>query len=318
VVLFECLAGYRPFIGDTPITTALAHLREPVPDLPDFVPADLAAVVRRALAKKPGDRFASAADFAAALRNPGAAQTQPPVVAPVPLVEPLVEPDGSTQVLPGFGSTTQTPGTPAPGTPPPDDSRRRRSPVWLWVLLALAVLAIVAVLIITQLNNASDQPTTPSTPTSTRTSQQSSPTKESSSPSSPTTNADAVTIDSADYVGRDIKEVESELRDLGLRVAKERLDNPGDESENAVESVNPDGDLLKGDEVTVSYWGKAPGPGPTSPATSAPTTSPTTPAASAPTSPLTPADSTSAAAGAETTPAYAAQQPKKNGKGNQG
>ena len=80
VVLFECLAGYRPFGGDTPITTALAHLRDPIPDLPDFVPADLAAVVRRALAKKPSERFATAADFAAALRNP-AGRIAPPGVA---------------------------------------------------------------------------------------------------------------------------------------------------------------------------------------------------------------------------------------------
>ena len=42
-----------PFVGETAVATALAHLREPVPDLPDDVPADLAAVVRRALAKDP-------------------------------------------------------------------------------------------------------------------------------------------------------------------------------------------------------------------------------------------------------------------------
>ncbi|MEQ4498354.1 serine/threonine-protein kinase, partial [Nocardioides kribbensis] len=39
VVAFECLAGRRPFQGDTPVTTALAHLNQPVPDLPAAVPA---------------------------------------------------------------------------------------------------------------------------------------------------------------------------------------------------------------------------------------------------------------------------------------
>ncbi|HJR37898.1 MAG TPA: protein kinase, partial [Nocardioidaceae bacterium] len=69
VVLYECLAGRRPFAADTPVTTALAHLREPVPPLPDTVPEHLQAVVATALAKDPADRFASARDLADALRG---------------------------------------------------------------------------------------------------------------------------------------------------------------------------------------------------------------------------------------------------------
>ncbi len=34
VVAFECLAGHRPFDADSPVATALAHLNDPVPDLP--------------------------------------------------------------------------------------------------------------------------------------------------------------------------------------------------------------------------------------------------------------------------------------------
>ena len=67
VVLFECLTGVRPFVADSAVGIALAHLRDPVPDLPEHVPADLAAVVRTALAKKPEDRYPDAAAFAAAL-----------------------------------------------------------------------------------------------------------------------------------------------------------------------------------------------------------------------------------------------------------
>ena len=51
VVAFECLAGRKPFVADSPVATAVAHLRNPVPDLPGSVPADLAGVVRRALSK---------------------------------------------------------------------------------------------------------------------------------------------------------------------------------------------------------------------------------------------------------------------------
>ena len=70
VVAFECLAGRRPFVAETAVATALMHLREPVPELPDDVPAPLAAVVRRAMSKTPEDRFPDGAAFAAALRDP--------------------------------------------------------------------------------------------------------------------------------------------------------------------------------------------------------------------------------------------------------
>ena len=70
VVAFECLSGHRPFQADTAVATALAHLREPVPELPDSVPPDLAHVVRRALAKDPAARYADGSAFAAALRDP--------------------------------------------------------------------------------------------------------------------------------------------------------------------------------------------------------------------------------------------------------
>ena len=83
VVAFECLAGRRPFEAESPVATALAHIQQPVPDLPASVPADLATVVRRALAKDPQERYPDGTAFAAALRDPATAATQ--VVAPVPV-----------------------------------------------------------------------------------------------------------------------------------------------------------------------------------------------------------------------------------------
>ncbi len=89
VVLFECLTGRRPFDGDTPVATALAHLRSPVPDLPADVPDDLAAVTRRALAKDPDERYLDAAALAAALGASaevfaGADRGDPATAAPRP------------------------------------------------------------------------------------------------------------------------------------------------------------------------------------------------------------------------------------------
>ncbi|MGW0593301.1 serine/threonine protein kinase [Streptosporangium sp. NPDC002607] len=69
VVAYECLAGQRPFDGDTPVTIALKHIREAPPPLPPDVPPAIRALVERSLAKDPARRFPSAAAMSAAARQ---------------------------------------------------------------------------------------------------------------------------------------------------------------------------------------------------------------------------------------------------------
>lgn len=75
VVLYEALAGRKPYPGgDEPVAQARAVVEGGAPDIaalrPD-VPPDLAAVVRRAMDRRPGDRYASAAAMRAALADEG-------------------------------------------------------------------------------------------------------------------------------------------------------------------------------------------------------------------------------------------------------
>ncbi|GAB4498674.1 MAG: hypothetical protein OHK0052_12390 [Anaerolineales bacterium] len=83
VVLFEMLGGRPPFEGNSAITVMRRHMEEPIPDLlrlaPDVPPA-LKAVVERALAKDPAQRYASAGDLASDLRR---SLQAPAPVAPV-------------------------------------------------------------------------------------------------------------------------------------------------------------------------------------------------------------------------------------------
>ncbi|GIH16392.1 serine/threonine-protein kinase [Rugosimonospora africana] len=67
-VAFHCLAGTPPFNGETALEVALKHVSDEPPPLPESVPVAARALVTRALAKDPADRFASAAAFAAAAR----------------------------------------------------------------------------------------------------------------------------------------------------------------------------------------------------------------------------------------------------------
>src|SRR5437764_11323873 len=89
IVLYEMLTGLVPFTGDTPVEIAMKHLSEipePPSELREEVPHDLDAVVMRALAKEPEQRYGSAEEMDADLarvargvavwREPDTASTQ--------------------------------------------------------------------------------------------------------------------------------------------------------------------------------------------------------------------------------------------------
>jgi serine/threonine-protein kinase len=67
VVGHEMLSGHRPFDRETPIATALSHLNDPPPPLPEGVPEDLAAVIQDCLEKDPDKRPPDAAAVAVRL-----------------------------------------------------------------------------------------------------------------------------------------------------------------------------------------------------------------------------------------------------------
>jgi serine/threonine protein kinase len=64
VIMWECLVGSLPYNGDSAYTLILAHQNEPVPPLPSTIDPALAAIVEKAMAKKPENRFQSAEEFA--------------------------------------------------------------------------------------------------------------------------------------------------------------------------------------------------------------------------------------------------------------
>jgi serine/threonine protein kinase len=72
VVLYEMLSGERPFAGRTLTEVALQLMKGEPPNLAGKCPElskKLVAAVHRALAKRPDDRFASAAEMSSALRD---------------------------------------------------------------------------------------------------------------------------------------------------------------------------------------------------------------------------------------------------------
>ncbi len=73
VTLYEMITGRRPFTGDSPFEVASAHRRADVARSlgSGRIPAAVDRVLWQALAQDPGERFPSAAAFAAALTTTG-------------------------------------------------------------------------------------------------------------------------------------------------------------------------------------------------------------------------------------------------------
>ena len=129
VVLYEMLCGKPPFTAETELATALLHVREPPPALEcggPPIPGPLEAVVMRALAKDPGDRYPSAA----ALRD---------ALVAVDLDLGAEPDDAVPQVI---RETTPASGVPALARPP----TRRLLPLAVVAAVAVAALLLAAVL----------------------------------------------------------------------------------------------------------------------------------------------------------------------------
>jgi serine/threonine-protein kinase len=122
VVLYELTTGRVPFQGDSPVTTALMQVNE-TPVEPsrwnERISPALEAVILRAMAKSPADRYASADEMRADLQRAQSGETV-------------------TSVLPaataaGYDQTSVMPAV--------ADEPGKKSRAWVWILVALALVA---------------------------------------------------------------------------------------------------------------------------------------------------------------------------------
>jgi len=126
VVLYQMLTGQVPFTGDTPSAVMYAHVnKQPTPPskLTAFVTPEVEAVVLRALAKNPQERFSGAREMAWAFSQ-AVAGNRP-------------APGGSTAAV------AAPPPTARIAAPPPRAAR----PLWP-ILVGLGVLALIAIVVI--------------------------------------------------------------------------------------------------------------------------------------------------------------------------
>jgi DNA-binding beta-propeller fold protein YncE len=122
---FELLSGAPPFKREAGLAIAFAKLSEPPPRISTRradLPSAVDDVLTRAMARAPGDRFATCGEFAAALRGvferrrPGATGPVSTPRAPTQIAMPVVPPPGPP--VTAAGAPSGSPG-PAPGGGPP-------------------------------------------------------------------------------------------------------------------------------------------------------------------------------------------------------
>ena len=140
VVLYEILVGKLPYTGTDALSTALAHLTEPLPELPVHH-GRYQDVLRKLLAKDPAERFPDAAALLQALDNLPSESPEATLVRPLPIPMSF---DLAGITPESIEIPTEKPQpVRQPVVPPIQHSEQRRGPV-----LALAAVAVAVALAI--------------------------------------------------------------------------------------------------------------------------------------------------------------------------
>ncbi|MER3403358.1 MAG: hypothetical protein C4337_08750 [Armatimonadota bacterium] len=116
IVLYEIVAGFKPFQGDSVVSIAYSITNSEPPVVPNVPPA-LDWVIRKALRKAPGERFQSAREMQQAVRNALEQLKAPPVIA-TPMGPPPTYPATTTGGYPSAGTPYATTGGYAPTSLP--------------------------------------------------------------------------------------------------------------------------------------------------------------------------------------------------------
>ncbi|KQY73694.1 serine/threonine protein kinase [Microbacterium sp. Root1433D1] len=149
IVAYECLAGKRPFTGESQVAIAMAQINEQPPPLPPTVPIPVQNLVMAMIAKKPSDRPSSSATVARAAQALRRGDLNSAAIA-VPAIATggIAGGDDATRLLNASGDDGTTRILPTTAQLPTEDAaeeekkKKKRSP-WTWPLIALIALLVI-------------------------------------------------------------------------------------------------------------------------------------------------------------------------------
>ncbi|GAA2041213.1 hypothetical protein GCM10009720_22120 [Yaniella flava] len=280
IIGYECLAGHRPFTGESQIAIALAQVNDDPPNLPDSIPEPVRALIMSMLAKEAEDRPVDAdklAEAAEALRRQDTQAAINAVPGMVPFVTSGSFDSDATQVIDtqSFESMSDTHATqimtnmpdepsssttamPQADTPPSQVSARSAGlgadalpedgPANLETQdeekkrspWFWPIIGIVILAALVGLGLWLGSLGSDEEP-------EPEPTQ--------TETVATVEIDPDDYVGRNIDEVTAELEELGFTV--EAVERDDSDPFGTVIALNPTGEVEEGEEITVTFSNEA-------------------------------------------------------------
>lgn len=259
IVAYECLAGKRPFTGESQVAIAMAQINDTPPPLPATVPVPVQNLVMAMIAKKPADRPSSAATVsraAQALRRGdlnSAAIAVPAIAAGVAGAAAAGD-DAMTQLLGSTQSATrilpQTAQIPTEAAAE-DTGKKKRSP-WTWPLVALIALLLLVLgsTLWALFGNRGPEPA-PSTPPASS----STPSPKPSTPA-PSPTSDRINVASLGLNGLTCDEATAKARANGLD-ANCTTGNAAtaDDQVGKVYRVEPSGTVDKGTILALTVYG---------------------------------------------------------------
>lgn len=262
IVAYECLAGKRPFTGESQVAIAMAQINEQPPPLPPTVPIPVRNLVMAMIAKKPADRPSSSATVARAAQALRRGDLNSAAIA-VPAIATggiagdddatrmlnAAGDDGATRILP---TTAQLPTE----QPVEEKEKKKRSP-WTWPLIALIVL--LAILLggflwaLTQ--QGDDEPKASNSP-----SVSASATTPQDTPEPTPTEPEVTRVDvtALDLEGMDCGTATAALTEAGFTsdiTCPEGDQAPSDGDVGKVYSVQPSGNVATTEPITLTVYG---------------------------------------------------------------
>ncbi|MFD5214103.1 protein kinase [Microbacterium sp. NPDC058345] len=258
IVAYECLAGKRPFTGESQVAIAMAQINEQPPPLPATVPVPVQNLVMSMIAKKPADRPSSAATVSRAAQALRRGDLNSAAIA-VPAIAGagVANADDATRILTGIGNEDSTrilPTTaqlPAPEADAEEAPQKKKRSPWTWPLIALIVLLLLVLggtLWAMFANQGGD-----GEPTETRTTAQTAPETpdESPTPQEPET----VNVDALNLVGMTCDEATAALDAEGLTAECVAGDPASTEAEQGtIYQVTNSGNQTVGSTIEVVYY----------------------------------------------------------------
>jgi serine/threonine protein kinase len=259
VVAYECLAGRRPFTGESQVAIAMAQINDTAPPLSETIAEPVRNLVFSCIAKKPTDRPASAANLARAaqaLRRgdlQGAALAVPAVLGGVPVSD-------ATMLMPRTLDTGATAIMSIQDFPTTQGVETKKRNPWTWPLIALVVVLVVvlagAVFALVMGSGPAPAPASTSGSPSASSSPSESASRTPSSTPTPTTAG----IVEGDYIGKPFDEVSAALTSLGMNV--NRVDGTAaldPSTVGFVYGITPSGpSVAKGTTIAVKVYGPVP------------------------------------------------------------